>query len=334
MNSSTRKTPGLSQRTLRCSSGLLCAAGLWAAAGVAQAETRRPTLSEMPIASLPRQESIKVPEGIRETSEALPFEIVYPQGHPAAEQAKKRAKKVVSASGEYEHLLTLRARSNDLCLRSNGASVERNEDRDRLHFHGYSGYGDQIFAVRAERLTLEKGPALVVDDYFVAPRAGIVEHGSTTELPLVKVGEVAGGLSVYAYREPHQLNLVLSAPGGSMIGPNARAQALGCGVTRVSLDTTGRSGVATSFAIGLPDRDRPEDVEDFRAYNQVPMDRALRVSVSVSQTSRDPAPVLSLTFGKPSRPVSDALKNLMPRWSELLGTDKANELEQQLAKRE
>jgi hypothetical protein len=78
----------------------------------------------------------------------------------------------------------------------------------------------------------------------------------------------------------------------------------------------------------------PEKVQDFRAYGQVPMERAIRVSVSVSQTSRDPAPVLSLTFGDPSRPVRDALKDRMPRWNEVLGQERATEIEQKLAKRD
>lgn len=307
----------------------LCTAGLWAPA--AQAAPGRPTLAQIPIVSLPRQEALKAPEKVEASSENLPFEVIFPADRP-----KENQKKPANSYGEYQHWLSLKALKSDICLRSTGASASRAEERDQLELYGYTGYGypDQVLSVRAERLELDQSPALVVEDYFVSPRAGHAGHAATTRVPMIKVAEVSRGLTVYAFREPGRLNLVLSAPGAAMITPNSGAITLGCGISRVTIDTSSRSGVATSFALGVPKVLAPESVQDFRAYGQVPMDHAFRVSVSVSQTSRDPAPVLSLTFGEPSRPVRDALKDRMPRWNEVLGQERANEIEQKLAKRD
>jgi len=326
------RTIQLSRRTKNLCALALCAAGLWAPATVAEAAPGRPTLSRIPIVSLPRQEALKAPEKVEETSETLPFEVIVPADRPKENKKKQSG----DSYGEYQHWLSLRALKGDTCLRNGGASASRTEDRDQLELYSYSGYAyaDQVITVRAERLELGKNPALLVEDYFVAPRAGHASHAATTRVPLIKVAEVSRGFTVYAFREPGRLNLVLSAPGAAMITPNSGAITLGCGITRVTIDTSGRSGVATSFALGLPKVVVPENVQDFRAYGQVPMERALRVSVSVSQTSRDPAPVLSLTFGDPSRPVRDALKDRMPRWNDVLGQERANEIEQKLAKRD
>lgn len=320
-----------SQRTRRLGTALLCAAGLWLPS-VAQSAPTRPTLAQFPIVSLPRQEALTLPASVEETSENLPFEVIMPADRP--KEDKKAKKRNNSSYGEYQHWLTLKAQGNDVCLRATGASMSRAEDKDQLDFYSYAGYPEQVVSVRAERLELDKTPELVVEDFFVSARAGHARHGSTTRVPLVKVAEMGKGLTVYAFREPHRLNLVLSAPGASMIMPNATAVRLGCGVSRVSLETNGRSGVATSFALAVPDASAPEKVDGFRSWAQVPMQRAWRVSVSVSQTSRDPAPVLSLTFGDPSRPVREALKQQMPRWNEVLGPTRASELEVKLAKRE
>jgi hypothetical protein len=272
---------------------------------------------------------LKLPEQVETTSEDLPFEVVVPADRPVVKKGKQ-----ASVSYTYVHFLTLRARAKDVCLSAGGAAGTRTEDRDHIEMYGYSYTENQIFSVRAEHLSLEQGPALVVDDFFVAPASGNVKRAVTTRVPLAKVAEGPNGLTVYAFREHNQVHLVFTAPGASMIGPNARPVVLGCGVSRVSLDTTGRSGVATSFAIGLAKPVQPERLEQFHGYDQVPMQRAVRVSVSVSQTSRDPAPILSLTFGEPSPPVTTALKNQMPRWSDVLGAARVQEIEQQQAKRE
>ncbi len=319
---------GLPQRTQRVCAAVACAAALWAP-GVAESAPARPTLTQFPIVSLPQQDALTVPESVEETSDDLPFEVILPPDRP-----KHDKKSPNSGYGEYQHWLTLKARGNDVCLRTSGGSMTRSENRDRIEFYSYSGHPQQVVTVRAERLELDETPELVFEDYFVSARAAHARHASTTRVPLVKVAEMGEGLTVYAFREPNRLNLVLSAPGASMIMPNASALRLGCGVSRVSLETHGRSGVATSFAVGVPDASAPEKVDGFRSWGQVPMRRAWRVSVSVSQTSRDPAPVLSLTFGEPSRPVRDALKQQLPRWNEVLGPTRASELEVKLAKRE
>lgn len=331
MQPNSRRTV-VSPRLRRLGIALVCATGLWTLGAVAEAASARPTLAQFPIVSLPRQEALSLPTSVAETSANLPFEVILPPDRPKLD--KKAKKRAVSVSGEYQHWLSLKARTEDTCLRTSGASASRTEDRDRLEFYSYSGYPEQIASVRAERLEFDKTPELVIEDFFVSARAGHVRHASSTRVPLVKVAEMGEGLTVYAFREPHRLSLVLSAPGASMIMPNASAVRLGCGVSRISIETAGRSGVATSFALGVPDASAPEKVESFRSWAQVPMQRAWRVSVSVSQTSRDPAPVLSLTFGDPSRPVRDALKQQMPRWSDVLGVERASELEQKLAKRD
>ncbi|HEU5072889.1 MAG TPA: hypothetical protein VFU02_01925 [Polyangiaceae bacterium] len=326
---SSRST-GRRPRRRRVWSAVFCAAGLWTLAAAAQAAPARPTLAQFPLVSLPRPEALSLPDQVQETSENLPFEVILPDDRPKYE---KKTKGSVINYDQYQHWLTLKARERDVCLRSNGASMARSEDRDRLEFYNYAGQPEQIRSVRSERLELHTRPELVVEDFFVSPRAGHARHASTTRVPLVKVADMGEGLAVYAYREPHRLSLVLSAPEAAMIMPNASAVRLGCGVSRVSIETSGRSGVATSFALGVPERKAPEDVGDFRAWAQVPLQRAWRVSVSVSQTSRDPAPVLSLTFGDPSRPVRDALKAQMPRWNEVIGPERAREIELELSKR-
>lgn len=329
MNPNPHRSFGLSRRALRACSGLVCALGLWGAAAVAHGAPGRPTLAELPIASLPRLDSLKTPEQVEITSEDLPFEVVFPTDRPVQKKGKAAA-----VSYTYVHWLTLRARAKEVCLSAGGAAGTRTEDRDHIEMYGYSHNDNQIFSVRAERLSLDQGPALVVDDFFVAPTSGKVERGATTRVPLLKVAEGPDRLTVYAFREHNQVHLVFAAPGATMIGPTARPVVLGCGLSRVSLDTSGRSGVATSFAVGLPESVQPERLEQFHGYDQVPMQRAVRVSVSVSQTSRDPAPILSLTFGDPSPPVQNALKNQMPRWTDVLGAERAREIEAQVAKRQ
>lgn len=332
---------GLRSRCRRLGVILLCAVGLWAEGASAQPTPSRPWLSQFPIVSLPRQEALSRPDRVEETSQNLPFEVIFPPDRPKTD---KPAKKDASSSyGAHQHWLTLAARSGDVCLRtSGGGSVGRSpvvgragvEDRDQVEFYSYSGYAEQIASVRAERLEQGETPELVVEDFFVSARAGHVRRASTTHVPLVKVAEMGSGFGVYAFREPHRLSLVLWAPGAAMILPNARSANAGCGLSRISLEIAGRSGVATSLAVGVPDTSAPEKIDGFRAWSQVPMQRAWRVSVSVSQTSRDLEPVLSLTFGDTSRPVRDALKQQMPNWNKVLGPDRARELEQKLAQRE
>lgn len=322
----------LAQRLRRLCPALLCAAGLWAPS-VAQSAPTRPTLTQFPMVSVPQPDAQVLPDEVTESSADLPFEIIFPEDRPKDERKAKRVATGYSEYGEYQHWLTLKARDNGVCLRSTNASMTRSEDRDTLDFSSYSGYPQDVVSARAERLSLGKTPELVIEDFFVSPRAGHALRAMTTRVPLVKVADMDKGLAVYAYREPNRLSLVLSAPGASMILPNTNSARLGCGVSRLSLELNGRSGVAASFALAVPDVSAPEKVDGFRAWAQVPMRRAWRISVSVSQTSRDPAPVLSLTFGEPSRPVRDALKQNLPRWSEVLGPTRASELEVSLAKR-
>jgi hypothetical protein len=82
------------------------------------------------------------------------------------------------------------------------------------------------------------------------------------------------------------------------------------------------------FANLEADAIHPERIENFQAYQQVPMKKAVRVSVSLSQTSRDPRPVLSVTLGTPNRPIQNALKTSLPRWSEVLGVEEAQKLQE------
>ena len=118
-----------------------------------------------------------------------------------------------------------------------------------------------------------------------------------------------------------------------MIGPDGEIVDLACGMARLSLSTA-KSGVALSFALGLPGSLQPERIGHFRAYQQIPMRRPLRLSVSVSRISRDPTPILSLTLTHPSRPIRDVLSNKMPSWGEVLGAERAQELEDESTKRE
>jgi hypothetical protein len=83
----------------------------------------------------------------------------------------------------------------------------------------------------------------------------------------------------------------------------------------------------------LPDTRGPETVDDFQPHANVPLKRAVRVSVSLSQTSRDPKAVLSVTVGRPNRPIEDALRGALPRWNDVLGSDEARELAQRLSQR-
>src|SRR5688500_1906919 len=180
MNQNLLRNIGLWRRALCASGGLVCAAGLWGAVAVAHAAPARPTLTELPIASLPRQDSLKAPERIETSSEDLPFEVVVPPERRDIAKLKKQA----GGYGTYQHWLTLKALTNDVCLRS--AAATRVEDRDQVVIYGYQGYPSQMVSVRAERLSLDRGPALVVDDFLVEPISGHVKHAATTRVPLLK----------------------------------------------------------------------------------------------------------------------------------------------------
>jgi hypothetical protein len=182
-------------------------------------------------------------------------------------------------------------------------------------------------------LSLDPDPALVVDDFFVEPVSGRVQREGSTRVPLVTLAAAAEGLTIYAFRDHHQMHLVLAAARASMIGPAGEIGGIACGMARLSLETSGKS-VALSLALGLPGLLQPERVERFRAYGPIPMQRAVRVSASVSRIGRDPAPILSLVLTDPSRPIQNALNDRMPSWDEVLGTERAQALEQQFAKRE
>ncbi len=315
-------------RTLRALSMLLLCS-LWPAAGAASPE--RPRLNQLPAASLTSLTALSEPEQVQRTSADLPFSIEIPEERKRREEALKKGKRKEASNSyaTYEHRLTLVAKTDDLCLSSQHASSSRLENQDRLGLQRYEGYRPRVQAVRAERLLGGKRPRLVVEDFFVDIETDHVRRAAKVEVPLQRVAGDSEGFAIYAFREHHRINLVLSAPGASMVGPNTNAARLGCGMRRVSLPNDARNGVALSFALALPRTDHPERVENFQAYQQVPMKKAVRVSVSLSQTSRDPHPVLSVTLGTPNRPIQNALKSSLPRWNEVLGNEQAQKLQEE-----
>jgi len=198
----------------------------------------------------------------------------------------------------------------------------------------YASVSKAVYTVRAERLEVGAEPALVIEDLFVDSSTGFARRESTTRIKLKEIARGPGNVTLYAFREPQHLSIILSAPGGNMVGPTTDANSLGCGMARVALATSGRTGVAASFALGLPNLDTPADLENLYAGASVPMARALRVSVSLSQVSRDPSPVLSVSFGRPSPPVEGILEERMPRWNELLSEDELEQLQKKVASRD
>lgn len=312
---------------------LLCS--FWTTPSVA--ESRRPTLDQLPPASLTSLAALSAPDQVQRTSDRLPFSIEIPEERKRREVEAKKSRKVkkkASASyASYEHRLTLVANAADVCLSSADTTSSRLENRDSLQLHRYRGYRPRVQTVRAERLVQGERPQLLVEDFFVDVDTDQARRAGKTVVPLVPVAMDTQGFAVYAFREHHRINLVLSAPGASMVGPTTSASQLGCGIRRVSLPNDARNGVAMSFALGLPRTDRPERVENFQAYQRVPMERAVRVSVSLSQTSRDAHPVLSVTVGQPNRPIQNALKGALPRWLDVLGNERAQQLQKELAAR-
>ena len=329
------------QKRLRRRLSIAAALGfacLWSTPGVARPSRynvhQRPTVNQLPVASLTPLGALSAPEQVQRTSADLPFSVEVPEERKKRAAAKRVDKKKAATSySAYEHRLTLEANTTDTCLSSADGGGSRVQNRDLLQLYRYNGYRPRGQTVRAERLVDGKEPELLVEDFFVDVETDQVRRVSKTVVRLAPVASDTEGFAIYAFREHSRVNLVLSAPGASMVGPSTNATQLGCGMRRVSLPNDARNGVALSFALGLPRTVSPESVDNFQAYGQVPMERAVRVSVSLSQTSRDRHPVLSVTVGTPNRPIRNALKGSLPRWTDVLGNERAQELQQKLSRR-
>lgn len=300
---------------------LLCGLLLIAAPSVAQTTPAHQSLEAVPVATMPPTLAAKTDAKIEHSSDDLPFEIQVLPRPP-----KKRFRSVDDP--EFSHRLTLRAKTPETCLSGSGAT--RVQGRDEIQVYAHYKVRGVMHTVRVERLLEGARPQLLVEDYYVDPDTAQAERVVRSSVPLLELTHYSNKVGVYAFREHHELNLVVSAPGSALIGPNMFARDLGCGLSRTSLVADGRGGVAISFALGVPDPSHPEQVSDFRAYGRVPLDRALRVSASISQTSRDPAPLISVTLGEPSPPVERVLRDRMPSWSQVLGDERARELQEQL----
>jgi hypothetical protein len=172
-----------------------------------------------------------------------------------------------------------------------------------------------------------KQPYLLVEDYWVDMERAKVKRTTRNKVRLSQLNSHGSDVQVYAYRDSRSLNLVMSAPNATMLGgSNSSPQIMGCGIQMITLPMTSRSGVATSFSVGVPDVNAdPMTVEDFRSYAPVPLKSALRVSISLSKMSRDEEPVISVSFGDAPAVIRSALQQSSIRWGALLGEERAAE---------
>jgi|SoiMethySBSTD1v2_1073268.scaffolds.fasta_scaffold02683_16 hypothetical protein len=214
---------------------------------------------------------------------------------------------------------TVSTTAPDWCLTSSAGSVRREQKRDRLLVYGRRGSQPAMYPLNTERVVTEGNAAyLLARSYWVDAATGGLELVDDRKVKLTPVARREKFLDVYAFRGSRELHLVFRVPENSaMIAANGGTAQLGCGLKRLSFPLGERADLALSFALGLPEKN-PKPGPGFNAAQTIPLAEAFRVSASISQTSRDPAPVISVTVAPTNATIRRNLERTMPRWTELV----------------
>jgi hypothetical protein len=223
---------------------------------------------------------------------------------------------------------TVTAATPDLCLSSSAMSIRREKRHDKGVVYSQSKQAITHLFHGERVVTQGSATYLSSRSYALDGATGQVEVVRDNKVSLTPVAS-REGLRVYVFRGPRELHLVVSAPENSaMIGANGGASRLGCGLKRLSFPLSEQPDLALSFALGFAEKDaKPSMDEGFHSSQPIPLDEALRVSASISQTSRDPAPVLSVTIARTNKTIRTTLEQQMPRWNEILTVDELTSLD-------
>jgi hypothetical protein len=206
--------------------------------------------------------------------------------------------------------------------------------------HLGAGGGETSLAVHYERLVLGRSPRLELADAWVDPGTRGARAISRGSLPLVPVATGPRGIRVFAAREGRSVHFAVTRPnndvpglskglgdkvlgallpgdsgdGGrafleSIVGASSITRADGgmgrsdCGHARVRLDADG-GGSAATIQVEVVMRPAKDEAEQSATVAREIRVRSLAVHLSVSQTSSDREPVLSVSFGWLGRPRS------------------------------
>jgi hypothetical protein len=223
---------------------------------------------------------------------------------------------------------TVTAAAPDLCLSSSAMTIRREKRHDKAVVYGQSKQAITYLFHGERVMTQGNTTYLSSRSYALDAAKGQVEVVRDNKVSLTPVAS-REDLRVYVFRGPRELHLVVSAPENSaMIGANGGASRLGCGLKRLSFPLSEQPDLALSFALGFAEKDaKPSEAGGFHGSQPMPLDEALRVSASVSQTSRDPSPVLSVTIAPTNKTIRTTLEQQMPRWNEILTAEELASLD-------
>ncbi len=215
------------------------------------------------------------------------------------------------------------------CLSSSAGNIRREQQRDKFVAYGRRGTQPALQPFQSERVVTEGNTTyLLAKSYWLDAATGQLELIDDRKVKLTRVARRENALDVYAFRGPRELHLVFHArPNAAMIAANTGVTQLGCGLKRLSFPLGEHADLALSFALGLPEKN-PKPGAGFNASQPIPLAEALRVSASISQTSRDAAPVISVTIAPTNATIRRNLEHSMPRWTDLVSREELARLTQ------
>lgn len=183
-----------------------------------------------------------------------------------------------------------------------------------------------VVAIHAERLVEQGGGAATLEttDFWVDPGTRGTRVIGKNTIALTKVGGVVGNVNVYAFRDEAKkmVHFVVSGPredknvrGGPRWATleDGSTTHTSCGHLRVSLSTEDSGGqqavVEADVRLPSPKKLPPDAVEskakDGDDHLKETKRRQLQIQLSVSKTSRDKEPVLSISYNWAGRETSE-----------------------------
>lgn len=260
----------------------LVAIAVVACAGSASGAT--PRTAELPLVQVPPLPDLsKKPDSIPAGSSVTGIRVAGPGGAPLAPPRKGR--RVMPPPGVSVEVST--DAPDQACV--SVASAGRDGFRATSMFLDRS---EGVVPVRVETLREGADAALAVVDLWVDTVTLGVQQAKRTELPLAKVASGPLGAAAYAFRDAAAVQLVVpSGNNGQVQTGDGQFISASCATLRTELKTErGKSAVVSGFFM----KQTPA-VEASEGQPAIPpMAIRLGLSASLSQTSRDPDPVLSV----------------------------------------
>lgn len=156
----------------------------------------------------------------------------------------------------------------------------------------------QRLVARSDRMDLE------ITDAWVDPETRGARLQGRVDIPLAELAKTPLGSRVFAFRDERRVWIVIEAPEhGDVVGPTATARSR-CGHMLTDLEI-GSKGAARSFFIETLASEKNRDDPRKRVS-------AFVLSASISRTSRDAEPVISLTIAPAPRELLSTLSASVP----------------------